>query len=166
MTHICPICNKAGLPDYVNTPTVCPQCNSDLKPFMLLSSISRPTTAKNHSFLPLVVSLIALVLGILYVNSLFKSAQTSATFSESIEILQDSIRNIKLATVSSPPISKTSEEGVIVHYKVKPGDCLSKIAQLFYNDWKMYKQIEISNNLHGKYNLTVGKVLNIKLEKQ
>jgi hypothetical protein len=38
-----------------------------------------------------------------------------------------------------------------------------KIAQFFYGDGKMYKKIEVDNNLHQPYTLKVGQILLIKI---
>jgi hypothetical protein len=46
MKHNCPICNKAGLPNYTKSEVVCPQCNSDLKAFLLLDSIATTKIAR------------------------------------------------------------------------------------------------------------------------
>jgi hypothetical protein len=34
MSHNCPICNAAGLPDYTKQHVICHQCNSVLKSFL------------------------------------------------------------------------------------------------------------------------------------
>ena len=62
--------------------------------------------------------------------------------------------------------NKSSEKEFSIQYKVKNGDCPSKIALFFYNDWKMYKKIEADNNLTQPYILKVGQLLTIKLIKE
>ena len=169
MNSSCPICNKAGLPDYTNTRTVCPQCNSDLKPFMLLHAISKPKRNNQVLFSLVGIAIVAYTLVILYFDSLSDKKQTVSHNSNTFHQLQDSAHNLQTEiTKQSPTVSpKTiSEKGIIIQYKVKYGDCSSKIAHFFYNDWKMYKKIEVDNNLQQPYILKLGQTLNIKLKQQ
>lgn len=166
MQFNCPVCNKAGLQDYTATPTICPQCNSDLKPFLLLHSISKPNSNKFALF---ALALVGVVLAILYFNSLFDRKKIVNENSKAIIQLQDSINTLqttfaKTQTVESE--NKSSQKEIIILYKIKKGDYPSKIAQFFYNDWKMYKVIEVDNKLHQPYELKVGKKLIIKLKKE
>ena len=132
MQFNCPVCNKAGLPNYTATPTICPQCNSDLKPFLLLHSISKPNSNKVNKF--------ALVAFALIVYVFYQ-----------MQIINE---------------NKSSQKEIVIKYKVKNGDYPSKIAQFFYNDWRMYKKIEADNNLKQPYILKVGQPLTIKLTQE
>jgi len=165
MNNICPVCNKAGLPDYRATPTICPQCNSDLKPFFLLNSISKPTPSKAYRFALLGVALVAGVVGILYFSSVIKQKQIISENSNKTSQLQDSINNLQ-TTFAKLQINqfenKSPEKEIIIQYKVKNGDNPSKIAYFFYNDWRMYKKLEADNNLTQPYILKVGQLLTIK----
>jgi nucleoid-associated protein YgaU len=166
----CPICNKAGLPDFTNIHTVCPQCNSDLKPFLLLKTIAKPSLTPKKYLLALGgAALIALLfIGLYFIALSEKRNSEMGNVSASLKY-QDSIRILKLQ-ISKEQGSKAGEpileKDVIVHYKIKKDDCLSRIAQFFYNDWQKYKVIEIDNNLHNPYTLKVGQVLYIKLKQQ
>jgi len=164
----CPICDKSGLPDYTNIHTVCPQCNSDLKAFMLLHSIDKPKYNKKFLFIFVVVSTIGLVFVILYFNSLLENGKLESEIKNKVETIQDSLQTLYSAiSHNKTKISdvKIPENEIIIQYKVKSGDNLSKIAQFFYNDWKMYRQIETDNNLTQPYILKVGQMLKIKIKK-
>lgn len=167
MNSNCPICNKAGLPDYTTTHTVCPQCNSDLKPFLLLHSIAKPNSKKTFQFGIIGLALTAIVFVALYFNSLSENKKLTSDNSNTIIRLQDSIHNLQ--TTNAKPLTteiKISENEIVIQYKVKKDDYPSKIAQFFYNDWRMYKKIEADNNLHQPYILKVGQTLNIKIKQQ
>ena len=165
MQFNCPVCNKAGLPNYTATPTICPQCNSDLKPFLLLHSISKPNSNKVNKFALVAFALIVCVLAILYSNSLSDKKQIASENSKARTLLQDSISKLQTPlrkTQTVEPENKSSQKEIVIKYKVKNGDYPSKIAQFFYNDWRMYKKIEADNNLKQPYILKVGQPLTIK----
>jgi len=169
MNHNCPVCSKAGLPDYRATQTICPQCNSDLKPFLLLHSISKPTPNKANKFALFGVALVACVLAIQYFYSISEKKQIASEISKTIIQLQDSIQSLQADFARSQivqPENKSSVREIVIQYKVKNGDYPSKIAQFFYNDWKMYKKIEANNNLTQPYILKVGQLLTIKLKQE
>jgi nucleoid-associated protein YgaU len=49
-----------------------------------------------------------------------------------------------------------------ISYKIKKGDSLWKIAQIYYGNGKLYKKIEEDNLLRKPYSLKAGQMLNIK----
>lgn len=169
MQFNCPVCNKAGLPNYTATPTICPQCNSDLKPFLLLHSISKPKANKANLFALFALALVGGVLAILYFNSISDSKQIASENTKAITQLQDSISKLQTPLEKTQTVereNKSSEKEIVIQYKVKNGDYPSKIAQFFYNDWRMYKKIEADNNLKQPYILKVGQPLTIKLKQE
>ena len=167
MNFSCPICSKAGLLDYTAKHVVCPQCNSDLKPFLLLHSFSK---RKSRKTIFLSFSIIILVaFAILYFNLFYRQKQTVSDHSVAIFQLQDSIKTLRSVISekhSSNPNSISGKKEIYIRYRVKKGDYLSRIAQFFYNDWKKYEQIEIDNNLKQPYVLKVGQGLTIKLTEE
>lgn len=166
MQHNCPVCNKAGLPDYRAIATTCPQCNSDLRPYLFLNSISNSKSTKNKPWALTGVGLLTVVLAFLFFNSVSENKKQSTENLKLTSQLQDSISNLqsqlKLTSVKEPIVNPTQSETVI-EYKVRFGDYPSKIAQFFFNDWKMYKKIEADNNLVQPYTLKVGQTLKIKI---
>lgn len=168
MNFNCPVCNKAGLPDYKIYQTVCPQCNSDLKPYMLISSIKK--IDKSTTALKIFSGVLTLAICILLVLYLKKSTDTVKTknnYEFKIAELTDSLRNTTSNIHDTTAAFKSNTTAVIsIVYNVKNDDCLSKIAEFFYNDWKEYKRIESDNNLQEPYVLKVGQPLIIKLNQQ
>ncbi|OSZ81153.1 hypothetical protein CAP36_07935 [Chitinophagaceae bacterium IBVUCB2] len=169
MSNKCPVCNKAGLPDFRTNLTICPQCNSDLKPFLLLHSLSKPMASKGNKLALIGVGLLAAVITVLYVNSVTKQKRSISENSRTLIQFQDSLKKLQ-ETLAKPQLVpsevKSSDNEIVIQYKVKNGDSPSKIAHFFYNDWSMYEKIEIDNNLKQPYILKVGQLLTIKLEKE
>lgn len=166
MNKNCPICNKAGLPDFTSTHTVCPQCNSDLKPFLLLNSISKANSRKYLLLGIIGTGLTLIIFTLLYFKSISENSKLQVNNAIKVQTLQDSIQAIQSSISVNPTndsVSRAIEKEIIIQYKVKSGDYTSKIAQFFYNDWEMYKQIEADNNLIQPYILKVGQTLNIKI---
>lgn len=164
MQFNCPVCNKAGLQNYTVNPIICPQCNSDLKPFLLLHSISKPNSNK---FVLFSLALVGVVLAILYLNSTSDGKKIANANSEAIIQLQDSIKTLQTTFAKSESVqheNKSSENEIIIQYKVRKGDSPSKIAQFFYNDWRLYKKIEADNKIKQPYILKVGALLILKLK--
>jgi len=163
MNHNCPICNKAGLPDYTKSEVVCPQCNSDLKAFLILDSILAPVKGRFGTYALLgLLLLTVLFLGLFVKSNIEKNGALDTNI-----ILNDSISNLASQKVA---LEKPKEEkqiieskGATVKYIVKNGDYPYKIAQFFYGDGNMYKQIEADNNLKQPYTLKVGQILLIKI---
>lgn len=167
MSYNCPICNKAGLPDYTKNDVVCPQCNSDLKAFSLLNSISKPQKSKIGMYAILVISLLSIALLGLFIKS---NSDKKELVAKNM-MLNDQIAKIQSAQIAerkeetaTHPISAKQE--ITVKYIVKKGDYPYKIAQFFYNDGSKYKQIEADNNLKQPYTLKVGHVLTIKISQE
>jgi nucleoid-associated protein YgaU len=56
----------------------------------------------------------------------------------------------------------TEAKELTISYKIKKGDSLWKIAQIYYGNGKLYKKIEEDNFLRKPYSLKAGQMLNIK----
>ncbi|MBS1631358.1 MAG: LysM peptidoglycan-binding domain-containing protein [Bacteroidetes bacterium] len=112
------------------------------------------------------VGLHTVVLAFLFFNSVSETKKRSTENLKLTSQLQDSISNLqsqlKQTSVKEPIVNPKQSETVI-EYKVRFGDYPSKIAQFFFNDWKMYKKIEADNNLVQPYTLKVGQTLKIKI---
>lgn len=168
MVNNCPICNKAGLPDYTKSNVVCPQCNSDLKAFMLLNSISQLQKSKIGTYVIIGVSL----LSIAFLGLFLKSNSDKKDLIAKNVVLNDSISQIHNVNVNAETPKENEQKPIVekqdvsIKYKVKKGDFPYKIAEFFYNDGSKYKQIEADNNLKQPYNLKVGQILIIKLSQE
>lgn len=163
MNKNCPICNKAGLPDYTKESVVCPQCNSDLKAFLLLSSVSKPQKSKISTIILIGMTLFAITFFSLYI----KSNSDKKVLNSNNELLNDSI--IKIKHMQNITFNKgelrtdIAKQEVIIKYIVKKGDCPYKIARFFYSSGSKYKLIEKDNNLEQPYTLKIGQILKIKI---
>lgn len=166
ITNNCPVCGKAGLKNYKTQHIICPQCNSDLKPYLLLGTISKSNQQKKSKYLPLMLFGLVLItlLGLYLVNSQ-KSKNKLDKYKADIIVLEDSI--IKLNKENSIQITKVAideQKNTLLHkYIVKKGDYLWKLAEFFYGDGRLYKQIEKDNNLTEPYTLYVGQEIKINL---
>lgn len=168
MSNNCPICNKAGLPDYTKNDVVCPQCNSDLKAFMLLNSISQPQKSKIGTYVIIGVSLLSIAfLGMFLQSNSDKKELIAKNF-----VLNDSISKIQNVNINVKTQKENEQKPIVenievsIKYKVKKDDYPYKIAEFFYNDGSKYKQIEADNNLKQPYTLQVGQILIIKLSQE
>ncbi len=159
----CPVCNTAGLADYTKNEVVCHQCNSNLKAFLLLNSISESEKGKFRTYVLLGLSLLTILFLGLFVKS---NNEKKEIFATNI-ILNNRISNLKSEKVvlEKPKENQKKIEikEITVKYIVKKGDYPYKIAQFFYGDGNMYKQIETDNELEQPYTLKVGQILLIKI---
>lgn len=159
----CPICNKSGLPDYTLQPAVCPQCNSDLKAFLLIETMTKKERSliKGRNLLTLAFSLFILitVFVIVYKHTPETKGFGNVAHQDSINYLKNQIAKERQMRITDS--IKYSQ----VKYRIKRGDNLSKIAHIFYNDWSKYKIIQADNNLGSNTNLVVGDTLLINLNK-
>lgn len=166
MSYNCPICNKAGLPDYTENNVVCPQCNSDLKAFMLLNSISQPQKSKIGTYVIIGVSVLSIVfLGLFLKSNSDRKELITANHSLNDSIVQMQSVNLVSKEENEPKPTVVKKEATI-KYVVKKGDYPYKIAQFFFNDGSKYKQIETDNDLKQPYILQVGQVLTIKISQK
>jgi len=165
----CPICNKSGLPDFTSKPVTCPQCNSDLKGFALLEktiSVHNKTVKKQKHIYSLFLAIVVLGFSVIV---FFPSNTTTGL--PPIDKNNDSIILTLEAKLKDKELEINRLQDSLVEpnetsfiYIVKSGDCLSKIALLFYNNWEMYKKIEEDNNLKSGDLLFPKDTLIIKLK--
>jgi LysM repeat protein len=164
----CPVCKKTGLPDYRTEEVVCPQCNSNLKAFKLLSGLSlhKPTTKRTIISIGIISILSILLLWQFLSNSKTETAKAALdqiptnTVVDSSEFYKKRIAELQ----NEVTVKNSKQEEATVSYTIKKGDCLTKIAQVFYNDWQRFEEIEKMNNLVKPYNLRVGQTIKIKLK--
>lgn len=168
ITYNCPVCGQSGLADFRRQHIGCPQCNSDLKPYLLLSAITKTDKRKSRlSLLLIVFSLLIVFVSILFIKSRIDTRNDLEISTNQIVQLKDSLASVNDSNKSLS--NKIVElENQIAHnkyvkYTVKKGDFLWKIAELFYGDGRKYVLIERENNLVKPYSLQVGQVLLIKM---
>jgi hypothetical protein len=169
MSYNCPVCNNAGLPNYKEIATICPICDSDLKPFLILSSIGNKKSSAFFIYCFLGFSIVSVVFMFLYFSLLSSNKKLEIDSSNRIRVMQDSLLALQSTiahTQTEVDKKEFEEQEIILVYVVKSGDNTSKIARFFYNDFRMYTQIEADNNLKAPYFLQVGQKLNIKIKMQ
>ena len=168
ITYNCPVCGQSGLADFKRQHISCPQCNSDLKPYLLLSTITNTDKRKNRlSLLLIVFSLLIMLVSILFIKSGIETKNDLDISKNQIVQLEDSVvsltnKNLSLAN-KIKEIENQAAQNKYVKYMVKKGDFPWKIAEFFYGDGRKYVLIEKENNLVRPYNLQVGQVLLIKI---
>ncbi len=166
MSYFCPICDKAGLPDYTKKSVVCPQCNSDLKAFLLLRSISEP-----KKILYFGIAVIGLALFSLFFFGFYMLSNTERKELVAVnKVLNDSILFLHNASVFEKTVEERHQvvenKEIVIKYIVRKDDFPYKIAQFFYGDGMKYKKIEADNALIQPYVLKVGQTLIIKIPQE
>lgn len=164
----CPVCNKTGLPDYKTQEVVCPQCNSNLKAFKLLSGLATHEPATKRPFISIGIVTLLVVLLLWQFLSHQKVETTKVTLDQTPpNPVTDSSQSYKKRIAElqdSLAVKNYKQNEAIVSYTIKKGDCLTKLAQTFYNDWQRFEEIERLNSLVKPYNLRVGQIIKIKLK--
>ena len=161
----CPICDKTGIPDFLNEDVVCPCCNSDLRIYRKIHLFSTNTNESPKNkwsivFVLLLVIVLAIV-GLRYTKLSEFQEQIACMKTQLVEkdayIVQllDSIKKM------SEPVSKSNKENS--HwYVVKPGDSFCKISRIFYGTETKYETIMKLNNLKSNTILQPGDSIRIK----
>jgi nucleoid-associated protein YgaU len=159
----CPVCNYPGLPDYQSVRSVCPNCGSDLKGFLLINQVEQESESKLKR-LKLLCAGLSVVLLIFLFGSIFLltsiSKQNPVKSNQQLDstaYYSKLVKDLRQELMEKP---KTAE----VYYIIKRNDNLSQIAKLFYNDGSRTKQIMTDNNLQKGYNLLPGDTLILKIK--
>jgi len=168
ITHNCPVCGQSGLADFKRQHISCPQCNSDLKPYLILSAITKTDKRKNRlSLLLIVFSVLIISISILFIKRGIDTKNDLELYKNQIVQLEDSVVSLNTKNLSLAnkiiEIENQTAQYKYVRYTVKKGDFPWKIAEFFYGDGRKYVLIEKENNLIQPYNLQVGQVLLIKM---
>ncbi len=158
----CPVCNHPGLPDYHSVPSVCPNCRSDLKGFLLINQVEQESGSKLNRlkwiYAGIIFILIISLLGSIFLLSARSKHDSGVAIqqNDSTEYYSKLVKDLSQELSDKP---KTAD----VYYIIKKDDNLSEIAKLFYNDGSRTEQIMTDNNLQKGYNLLPGDTLIIKL---
>jgi len=167
MKYNCPVCDKSGLENYIETHVTCPQCNSDLKPYLLINKNLNNNTSKILIFLVILLGLSTVVLSGLYLNITKDLKYQNESSMTNINQYIDSLKTLRLFSnqeTSSSPINNSHENYSDFIYIVKSGDNLSKIAKIFYGKPELYNKIVSDNNLAFPYSIGIGQKITIKLK--
>jgi len=162
----CPICQKAGVND---ESVICPQCNSDLSQFHLLTRMENKFTnwrkINSISLIVFIIVIIALIVLLLYPkmdnNTIANHQKSPRKTIDSTEYYRN-----KYFVVSHKidSLNKIAEARSFINYKVKYGDNLSKIALMFYDDVGMAYTIAEDNKLKNANRIFVNQSLIIEID--
>lgn len=159
---ICPICGQAGLADYKTQLTTCPQCNSDLKAYLLLNSIQKKPRSKSNIVLLSILG-ICIIIPVFYIfYNINTQNKVMENYGLKFKTLEDSLSNYRTGKSTFENLNNE----LIFKYKIRKGDCLWKIAVVFYGNGQKYKLIEQENNLQKPYKLKIGQQIKIKLNQE
>jgi hypothetical protein len=163
----CPVCFQGGIGNYKLQDVVCPQCNSDLKPFRLLEQVAKSKNKSRRFIFPLLAVVVLLIAISSYLQ--FNTTEIQSKFSKEARLNKELRSKVKsMSQQQKVNTGQSDNKGSIIefNYKVKQGDFPWKIAAFFYGDGMYYKKIESDNNLVQPYELRVGQELVIKLGKE
>lgn len=163
MENSCPVCNKSGISDYKSSHIICPQCNTDLRSYLLLNYL------KKRKATEIIISIILYTFLILSLSYFFFSNFVSDRINFSYVKKESSDSNIKqMSSGNITSNEKNSElknnDKLIIKYKVKKNDNLIKIAKIFFDNENMFKKIAEDNNLILPYVLKSGQTILIILD--
>ena len=146
----CPVCGKAGIPDYRNENVVCPNCNSDLGIYKTLNTIAKGNNesggqVRKYKNLAMVLSaLTVLLLGVLafvYFNK-DNNPPTIVTSDAKVKELRDSIGTL-YAQIESQKTEMSNSKSQFIEYTVLSNDSPWGIVRKFYGnrvDWETISQ--------------------------
>lgn len=151
----CPICGKAGIPDYLKEDVICPNCNSDLSVYRALhlaaggNDISGCGVRKYKRLaivLPIVAVLLVGVIGLIYLNTEKRNLQQQLNEANAV------IANLKTAQVSVDTVQPNSESAQsYTEYVILHNDSPWNIVRKFYGNrsdwWDIARKIAEDNNI-------------------
>lgn len=160
----CPICNKTGIPDFINEDVVCPCCNSDLSLYrkIHLSTVStKKCNSKRWIMTTIFMSIICLFLSCwLYCFHSDCNEQISAMENNLKE--KDALVEQLKAAIKKQLKPVQQEQNRMFWYVVRPGDSFCKISKNIYGTENRYKEIVKLNNLRDNTILYPGDSILIK----
>lgn len=148
--NVCPVCGKAGIPDYLATDTVCPQCGSDLSIFRVIvddAENHRKAQTKIKSRQHLLLSSLlaagaaAAVFLVLFVAKPTHKAEIE-TLQAQVSALTDSLNQARADVIHTDGGDKKT--GTFV-YTVRRGDCYWSVARKVYGEPTRWTQIRDAN---------------------
>jgi len=164
----CPVCEKAGIPNYIEKNVICPQCNSDLKSFKIIHQLREENVKNNKKRkIPIILSLLGFSFLITSLFILFLSkSETKIDVLPITNNLSDSL--IKLKSLNNQLLIDINKSNDIqrneIKYILRKGDNLVKISEIFYNDPNKYEIIMEENKIINSNKLIIGDTLIINLK--
>lgn len=148
----CPVCGKAGIPDYHKEEVVCPCCGTDLSIYKMLSDSQetvKPQEINNKNWeLATAASAAIAILALIFVFLPKKQEVIdNPELINKVELLGDSINSLtKQLNLAKQEIAKLKKAKSIDTsgniYIVKKNDSPCKISRKLYGTESRYKEIE------------------------
>lgn len=183
MHFTCPVCNTDELSTTSRGNTICPECHSDLSDYLLVYSIEKKKLQIDYFYASLIVLALLAFAWWYYLKARNHTMLSKNSIEQKINVLpsNNAIQNTsQTITILDSPVIASAIPGphpqlqqaslplssdCQIQYKVKSGDCITRIARLYYNDYYKYKKIEEDNKLVRPYKLHPGQLLIINLGK-
>ena len=162
MKFNCPICGKAGLPDYRREEVLCPACDTDLKAYRLLHQIDEKQTRPLRKFLWVVPCLLFIVALFFIYYQANRHSKLQQEQNEKISSLNDSIASLRdsisvLREINPPLVEPVTN----FEYVVRKGDSFCLISQKIYGTEKYAQAIAEANGMDFSTLLLIGYTLKI-----
>lgn len=160
----CPICNKTGIPDFINEDVVCPCCNSDLSIYrkIHLSSVSaKKCYSKRWIMTTIFMSFICLFLSYWLYCFHSDNYEKISAMENNLKEKDAHIEQLKVVIKKQLKPVQQKQNGMF-WYVVRPGDSFCKISKSIYGTESRYKEIVKLNNLRDDTVLHPGDSILIK----
>ncbi len=161
---VCPVCQKACINDEAQS---CPQCNSDLSQLHLLARLENKFKSwkkiKSFFLFSSIVLIILLAVTLYSKMKIEKPIVTRNISNDNSDSATYYRQQYKISLNIIDSIKNTSATKPLIKYKVRPGDNLSKIAILFYNDISKASKIASDNKLKNMNLITTNQILKIEI---
>ena len=157
MSVNCPVCGKAGLPDYRKEEVICPACDTNLKAYRLFNKIEKTQKSKINWVLLAILPLL-IILPLLFI--FFREnhyGKLQYQYNERIALLNDtisSLREEKMGDVYKEPVVKQDTAFI---YTIKPGDSFCRISLKIYGTERHARNIAETNQMKLSSKLFAGK---------
>ena len=160
MMNNCPICGKAGLPDFRKEEVVCPACNTNLKVYQLLNQTTENKKGKSklRTISYLLIPCFLLVVCLFFIQK--KTNKIHIQHKEEVALLQDKIRGLEddLKERINENL-RLKETTPFFEYTIKKGDSFCLISQRLYGTEKYAQTIAKKNDMKITSKLTIGNKL-------
>jgi len=153
MDNNCPVCGKAGLPDYRTEEVVCPACNTPLKAFMLLGRVGNKQKNKGNSVLWAMLCLLLLVSLVFIFNRERAYKQIQQQNKEEIAFLNEKIVSLEAEKANGNEVKTVTPDFV---YTIKKGDSFCSISQKIFGTEKKALVIAETNQMRLSSKLIAG----------
>ena len=141
----CPVCGKAGIPDYKKEDVTCPACNTDLSIYRIIA-----TNDSNHKGWQILAGILVLIIASLF---FFRPSKQPAlgrerALQDSINVMQTQVNSLTSQMDSLKDLNNGGTEALV--YVVNHGDSFSKISRKLLGTEKYAPKIASFNGLSLK----------------